>query len=272
MTKKANKFGLTFFCTVIVIAVLFFTPAFAWYMKQFTASISVTANIIDSYFEQGNGTEDTPYVIARPMQMYYFAWLQNLGMFDGENPASETADKKYYFTLGADIDMSGNEDYSILPPIGTKEHPFVGVFDGKYHYDLGVGVEDPFDPDNTKEGTYHTISNITISNASLSNIPDGGDDGMKYIGLFGVVGSMTDSSVKGEIKNFGLDNVVVESLDPDDDETIIGIVAGFMFYVANIVFGNLSLIATWLPVAIGALIPSLLCLVIVWWLLSKKRD
>lgn len=53
---------------------------------------------------------------------------------------------------------------------------------------------------------------------------------------------------------------------------VIGIVAGFMFYVANIVFGNLSLIATWLPVPVGALIPSLLCLVIVWWLLSKKRD
>ncbi|HDL3484076.1 TPA: LptF/LptG family permease, partial [Mannheimia haemolytica] len=53
---------------------------------------------------------------------------------------------------------------------------------------------------------------------------------------------------------------------------VIGIVAGFMFYVANIVFGNLSLIATWLPVPVGALIPSLLCLIIVWWLLSKKRD
>ena len=53
---------------------------------------------------------------------------------------------------------------------------------------------------------------------------------------------------------------------------VIGIVAGFMFYVANIVFGNMSLIATWLPVSIGALIPSLICLSIVWWLLTKKRD
>lgn len=53
---------------------------------------------------------------------------------------------------------------------------------------------------------------------------------------------------------------------------VIGILAGFVFYVANIVFGNLSLVASWLPVPLGALTPSLLCLMIVWWLLSKKRD
>ncbi|ATW44238.1 LPS export ABC transporter permease LptG [Glaesserella parasuis] len=53
---------------------------------------------------------------------------------------------------------------------------------------------------------------------------------------------------------------------------VIGILAGFVFYVANIVFGNLSLVVSWLPVPIGALIPSLLCLSVVWWLLNKKRD
>lgn len=53
---------------------------------------------------------------------------------------------------------------------------------------------------------------------------------------------------------------------------VIGIVAGFVFYVANIVFGNMSLVVTWLPTFIGALIPSLLCLSVVWWLLNKKRD
>lgn len=53
---------------------------------------------------------------------------------------------------------------------------------------------------------------------------------------------------------------------------VIGILAGFVFYVANIVFGNLSFVVSWLPVPIGALIPSLLCLSVVWWLLNKKRD
>ncbi|AKO45054.1 LPS export ABC transporter permease LptG [[Haemophilus] ducreyi] len=52
----------------------------------------------------------------------------------------------------------------------------------------------------------------------------------------------------------------------------IGIIAGFIFYVSNIVFGNMTLVFSWLPIAIGALIPSLICLAIVWWLLTKKRD
>ncbi|SUT86737.1 permease [Actinobacillus ureae] len=52
----------------------------------------------------------------------------------------------------------------------------------------------------------------------------------------------------------------------------IGIIAGFVFYVSNIVFGNMTLVFSWIPVAIGALIPSLICLSIVWWLLTKKRD
>lgn len=53
---------------------------------------------------------------------------------------------------------------------------------------------------------------------------------------------------------------------------VIGILAGFVFYVSDIVFGNLSLVLSWLPVPVGALIPSLICLSVVWWLLNKKRD
>ncbi|QLB20478.1 lipopolysaccharide ABC transporter permease LptG [Vespertiliibacter pulmonis] len=53
---------------------------------------------------------------------------------------------------------------------------------------------------------------------------------------------------------------------------VIGILAGFVFYVSNIVFGNLSLVVSWIPVPVGAITPSLLCLLIIWWLLGKKRD
>ncbi|MDH2924230.1 lipopolysaccharide export system permease protein [Nicoletella semolina] len=52
---------------------------------------------------------------------------------------------------------------------------------------------------------------------------------------------------------------------------VIGILAGFVFYVSNIVFGNLSLVFSWLPVAFGSLLPSLICLSVVWWLLVRKR-
>ncbi|MDG6882183.1 Lipopolysaccharide export system permease protein lptG [Phocoenobacter uteri] len=53
---------------------------------------------------------------------------------------------------------------------------------------------------------------------------------------------------------------------------MVGVIAGFGFYVANIVFGNLSLVVPWMPIMFGALLPSILCVTIVWWLLTKKRD
>ena len=208
----------------------FFAPVFAWYINKLSTKLNIEADIVGSYFEQGNGTEDMPYVIHRPIQLYYFAWLQNLGYFDGDNPASTTSDKKYYFTLSSDIDMSENAAYSVLPPIGTIDHPFVGVFDGRYHYQEykdGNPVADELDPNNTLEGTYHTISNLTISNDDLSNVPQNGEEEQQFVGLFGVIGSMTNHSVTGTVKNFALNDVVIETKSPLNDKTIIGIVAGY---------------------------------------------
>ncbi len=223
--KKTKKIYILFFGIVMAVAVLFSMPTFAWMVATFSTNITVTGNVVGSYFEQGDGSSQTPYVIVKPIQLYYFAWLQNIGQFDGVNSLSD--DGKFHFTLGADIDMSGNEDFATLPPIGTSTYPFKGVFDGKYHFNPKDGNADPLDPNNTLEGSYHTISNLTIDNANLTNIPTGGTQGMQYVGLFGVVGSMTDSSVVGEIKNFGLQDVTIATNGPLNDKTIVGIVAGY---------------------------------------------
>ncbi|PJG86595.1 LPS export ABC transporter permease LptG [Conservatibacter flavescens] len=52
---------------------------------------------------------------------------------------------------------------------------------------------------------------------------------------------------------------------------VTGICFGFLFYVVNEIFGPLSLVYNVAPI-VGALIPSVLFLVITWWLLSRKRD
>ncbi len=230
-TTRKNLRGTIALLICLILMSSFFAPVFSWYINRLSTKIEIDSGIVGSYFEQGNGTEDTPYVIARPIQLYYFAWLQNLGFFNDDNPSSTTSDKKFYFTLGANIDMSENLDYSVLPPIGTPEYPFIGVFDGKYHYaptdEQGNPTTDPFDPNNTKEGQYHIISNLKVSNTGLSNIPISGETGMQYIGLFGVIGSVTDVNTTGVVKNFGLYNVTLETQSPIDDKTIIGIVAGY---------------------------------------------
>lgn len=52
---------------------------------------------------------------------------------------------------------------------------------------------------------------------------------------------------------------------------VTGICFGFLFYVVNEIFGPMSLVYS-VPPMIGALIPSILFILITWWLLSRKRD
>lgn len=44
-----------------------------------------------------------------------------------------------------------------------------------------------------------------------------------------------------------------------------------LFYIINEIFGPLSLVYNITPIA-GALMPSLVFIIIIWWLLSRKRN
>lgn len=52
---------------------------------------------------------------------------------------------------------------------------------------------------------------------------------------------------------------------------VTGICFGFFFYVVNEIFGPLTLVYNVTPL-VGALLPSIMFLLITWWLLSRKRD
>ena len=52
---------------------------------------------------------------------------------------------------------------------------------------------------------------------------------------------------------------------------VTGICFGFLFYVGNEIFGQMSVVYN-MTAVFGALMPSLLFIVMIWWLLSRKRD
>ena len=52
---------------------------------------------------------------------------------------------------------------------------------------------------------------------------------------------------------------------------VTGICFGFLFYVVNEIFGQMSIVYN-MPAVFGAFMPSLLFIVMIWWLLSRKRD
>lgn len=102
----------------------------------------------------GDGKEESPYIITNAKGLRIFS----LKMSVRSNPLK----KEVYASLANDIDLEGEE----FAPIGSMDHPFYGVFDGKGH----------------------TIKNLSITKYDEKNY---------YYGLFGV-------AYYSEIKNVNL--------------------------------------------------------------------
>ena len=195
--------------TVLVVALLLQAVSFAWISDNGLSSlVNITGNVHKNYFAYGEGSEDAPYGIATPVQLYYFAWLQYLGFFNVDLDGVEGMDT-YYFELADDLDMTGYK----LPPIGTTTKPFLGTFNGKGH----------------------TISNLTVKNdyGTLSAPPNGTENfgGAEIIGFFGVIGKLEgDTSYEydteaNQISNFVLENITVET---QTSNALIGMIAGYV--------------------------------------------
>lgn len=208
---------------LLVLCFLFFLEplGLAWMSDNGMSSlIDISGNVHKSYFAGGDGTEGDPFQIATPAQLYYFAWLQYLGLFNVDGEDEDTDIDTVYFVLTADLDMdyqtpAGEQIKYILPPIGTKAYPFLGNFDGQGHTVTDLVVENVY------------------SDAMDAPVGAQGDDytGVEIVGFFGVVGSLAgdtsytyDSSVN-EVKNVVLDNLTVKT---QTDTALIGLIAGYV--------------------------------------------
>ena len=194
------------------------TAVFAWFLDKLTTQVNFTATAHRSYFESGEGTEESPFEIAHPRQLYYLSWLQELGYFNQPDTEDNTKIKQFHFFLSKDLDMTG----FTLPPIGTPVNPFVGTFDGKGY----------------------KISNLTVTNedSAHTDTPSGDlEDEIQIIGVFGVIGSIgeagtltvdgnnyTYDTAKNSVKNFLIDSATLITKTPKDDKTLIGIAAGYV--------------------------------------------
>lgn len=87
--------------SLIIMQFLVFAVAFTFYgtiaYYQSTIDDNGQGNYpgavgLRSYFQEGTGSSDKPFVISRPIHFYNLTRLQNLGVFN----------QKFYFSLGYD--------------------------------------------------------------------------------------------------------------------------------------------------------------------------
>ena len=199
MKKKTGILALSSIVAFSLAGVVFST--LSWFVaSNTTPQYNLNGSSAGAYFAYGDGSYDHPYGISIPRHLNNLAWLQYNGMFD---------DDHYYFQLANDINVDGST-YTI-PPIGTEDHPFIGVFDGRGY----------------------SINNIKVTNNSdgFSSKPrniDYDSSEAEIVGLFGVVGNLSGESYTSQVNsihNFTLNNIQVES---QTTNTLIGIVAGYV--------------------------------------------
>ena len=224
---------------IIIILVLFLLigtlpSSFAWFAKILNVTIpnDFSGSTEASYFESGDGSAETPYVISNRVHLYNLAWLQYLGYFNlGEDVNNKRAQN--YFILKNDIDMDGLG----IPPIGTEEYPFLGNFNGQ-----GYTITDCVTA-NSKELLPERPSLAKFDvNDLISAYASSTDDVAQIIGFFGVVGdynnavnaviSSIDENTIGTLntdailaRNFYLNNISVKTLSGN---TTVGVAAGYV--------------------------------------------
>lgn len=175
---KTKRYKIVYLIIAVLVAVFTVGCAFAWLAedrREQEAGFGGSSG--SAYFAGGSGlTADDPYLITDKYHMYNLAWLQNTGRFvnDQGNP------EKYYFKLGADVDMGD----IWLPPIGTDSEPFRGNFDGNGKTISGLKV--------------------TTDKAKLTSAPQSAGAFSNSVGMFGV------TEKDSEVHNFVLDDPIVE--------------------------------------------------------------
>ena len=200
MRKNVNKFiALTGISGFSLAAACI--ASVAWFISTIKITdINGTGTTDAAYFAYGTGTAEDPFGISEIRHLSNLSWLQYKGQFD---------DRPYYFELANDINADG-EEY-VMPPIGTEEHPFIGVFDGQGYTVNNIKI--------TNDYTQFTKKphNITYTQSEA-----------EVIGFFGVVGNLDGESYSSQtnsLHDFTLENLTVESKTTN---TLIGLAAGYI--------------------------------------------
>ena len=183
--------NLISFLVVALSGVMFFSvAAFCWFAKSDGFSTNFKSSTATAYFAGGDGSSDKPYQIKDPVHLYNLAWLQYLGYFNLRG-GFNNGRAQSYFTLTADIDMSG---YT-LPPIGTEKYPFIGNFNGDGYAVTNLTVSNGFKDFNGKIYPVNAVFDKKENDGILYYFSPEitATEEASFLGMFGVSGNYNNA-------------------------------------------------------------------------------
>ncbi len=226
---------------------------------------NVSGSVLGGFFESGVGTKDSPYIITQPIHVYNLAWLQYLGEFNQSEQINENGKREItptYFKIGDSVPQSGIDMQGlVIPPIGTKEYPFFGNFNGNGKLIHNFTVSNNLGGDG---GIQRRPSQVT----TLEGVEVTDERNAAIVGFFGVVGEFEGAdftlvnggldpddgtTIVNSIYDLVLDNFTVRT---ENDESIIGLLAGYVngtISNVGIGLGNISISNNVVPLQISSL-------------------
>ncbi len=222
---------------ILVIALFFSASAatLAWLsMGSHKEAPEVGGSILGGFFHSGDGnTKETAYTLTTATHVYNLAWLQYLGEFNKDIDNDGSIDQVYFKVLN-DIDLGG----LIIPPIGTREYPFLGNFNGGGHCLSNFTVSNYVGGEAGIENRPSTVVNLDSVNDQTIT------DNVSIVGFFGVVGALNgvsyslDPGIEAETDSLTKENLVTNSIydlvlddfsiRTESDSSLIGLVAGYV--------------------------------------------
>lgn len=217
------------------------TQSLGWFDNRIDSPVKLEGRSASSYFYAGDGTADNPYIITNRRHVYNLAWLQYIGEFNKKDSSGKLV-PVYFKVASTDKVSSGTIDCSglTIPPIGTSQYPFIGVFNGNNSEIKNLIVTDDMDnmtsaPTAIKGNTEYVESNKLkhCSVIGFFGIVGGYSDTMKdleiYENITDSVG-LVDGKIVTSVSDIYLDQVTIR---PKTGKALAGILAGY-------VNGNLS--------------------------------
>ena len=107
-------------------------------------------------YEGGTGTASDPYVIRTPGQLALLAASVNNALDSGEGK---------YYVLSGNLDLDGRQ----WTPIGTKENPFAGSFNGKGYTVFGFEIKTTDAETQILAGVFGAVANGSIKNLNVDD-------------------------------------------------------------------------------------------------------